>query len=113
MDKTIKQDHNKVRVDLVEPSFIMTIGKIMTYGIEEQGYVEGSWREVPDPINRYYAALMRHILAWRDGEKYDPQSGYHHLAHAGANVMILLWFEIRGKIKLRKEVKSNGRSKNI
>ena len=108
---SIKQDQGKVRIDLVEPSFIITVAKIMTYGIEEQGYKESSWKKVPNPINRYYAALMRHILAWRSGETHDPQSRFHHLAHAAANVMILLFFELKTTV-LRKEV-SNGKNTNI
>jgi hypothetical protein len=108
---SIKQDQGKVRIDLVEPNFIVTVAKIMTYGVEEQDYEEGSWKKVPNPINRYYAALMRHILAWRGGETHDPQSRFHHLAHAAANVMILLFFELKSTV-LRKEV-SNGENTNL
>lgn len=113
MDKSIKQDRGKVRVDLVEPSFIMSVARIMTYGIEEQYYLEDSWKEVPNAINRYYAALMRHILAWRGGNDYDDQSRFHHLAHAAANIMMLLWFEMTQGKSLRKEVNKDGKHTEV
>jgi hypothetical protein len=40
------------------------------------------------------AALLRHINAWRRGEKCDDESGLHHLAHALCNVAFLLELDI-------------------
>lgn len=97
-----KYDNGKNRIDLVTPDFIINIAKVMTYAIDEKGYEQNSWQKVPDPINRYYAALMRHILAWRSGEDYDKESKFHHLAHAGCCIMILLWFELKNKVIRRK-----------
>lgn len=100
-----KKDENKIRLDLIEPNFIISIAKVMTFAIEEKDYKINSWQEVPDPINKYYAALMRHVLAWRSGESHDKESGYHHLSHAGCNIMILLWYE--GKKALTRKRRKN------
>jgi hypothetical protein len=40
--------------------------------------------------HRFIAAAMRHLLAWRDGEDSDPESGYSHLGHALASIAMLL-----------------------
>ena len=50
--------------------------------------------KVPDAIDRYFDAHMRHMVAWRKGEALDPESGRHHLAHAGCNVIFLLYLEM-------------------
>jgi len=42
---------------------------------------------------------MRHLNAWRLGESIDPESGLHHLKHALTNVIFLMWFELKKKLK--------------
>lgn len=39
---------------------------------------------------QYVSAVLRHLLAWQDGEDFDPESGVHHLGCARANLGILL-----------------------
>jgi hypothetical protein len=56
-------------------------------------YEPDGWKSVPTPRMRYYDALQRHLLAWWNGEVNDPESGEHHLAHAGCCLVFLLWFE--------------------
>lgn len=57
--------------------------------VKENPYAIGSWVKVePD---RYRSALMRHLLAYyEDNNSKDEESGLSHLAHAAANVLILL-----------------------
>ncbi len=91
--KDVKKDKDKVRLDLVQPEFIEEVGEVLTFGAKK--YAADSWKEIPDPVDRYYAALMRHILSWRKGEKADPESGMPHLWHAACNCMFLSYFERR------------------
>ena len=56
-------------------------------------YGPDNWRRVTDAKNRYFAAMVRHITAWWGGEKFDPESGLHHLAHAGCCLLFLMWFD--------------------
>ena len=91
-DKDMKFDTGKPRVDLVEPTFILGIARILTYGAEK--YAPGSWKtNVKDPTNRYYAAAMRHLLAYKRGEIADTETGELHLYHAACNLMFLAYFE--------------------
>jgi hypothetical protein len=53
---------------------------------------------VPNGEERYKEALARHVIAYLEGEDLDsgPEgSGLPHLAHAGINVLFLLWYRAR------------------
>jgi hypothetical protein len=86
-----KNDKNKLRWDLLPIEAVEKIVEIVTHGFEKYG--ENNWKELENPEGRYYAALMRHLVAWRKGEKIDKDSGLSHLAHVGCNVFFLMWFE--------------------
>ena len=62
-------------------------------------YKAESWKDVENGENYYYDALLRHITEYREAledgnvkKEFDDQSGLHHLAHAGCNSIIVLWF---------------------
>lgn len=91
MSKDMKYDGDKVRLDLVEPDFILGVGRALTYGANK--YEAESWKTVKNRRNRYYGALMRHLMAWRKGELIAADSGIAHLEHASANLMFLQHFD--------------------
>jgi hypothetical protein len=92
---SIKFDGGKTRVSLVDPDYILGTAKILTFGADK--YEAGSWKKLPPAqIYRYKDALMRHILAYLDGENIDPDSGESHLYHASCNLMFLSWFQQQG-----------------
>lgn len=91
MEEGKKNDQDKIRLDLIEPSFIEVVGKVLTFGAKK--YEPNNWQKVDNPVNRYYAAAMRHLMAWREGEEKDPESGLNHLAHVATNIMFLMHFE--------------------
>jgi len=82
-----KDDKDKVQLDLIEPSFIMGVGKVLTKGAEKYG--KNNWQKLDDAADRYYAAIMRHLMAWRMGEKSDEDSGLNPMYHIAANAMFL------------------------
>lgn len=86
-----KNDEDKNRLDLIEPEFIEGVGEVLTFGAKK--YEPNNWQNVDDAQDRYYAALLRHLFAWRKGEKNDEESGLSHLKHAATNLMFLLHFE--------------------
>ncbi len=89
----IKFDSEKIRVDLLPPDALEEISKVLTYGAAKYG--DRNW-ELGMDWNRPYGALLRHLWAWWKGEDYDPESGIHHLAHAGCNILFLLSYMKRG-----------------
>ena len=58
-------------------------------------YAPWNWQQNTDQatINELLAALLRHTTAASDPSQsdYDDESGLHHLTHAGACIMILLF----------------------
>jgi hypothetical protein len=83
-----KDDGGKPRLDLIAPESLMALGAVLGHGAARYG--QGTWKAVPDGRDRYYAAALRHLLAWRAGERRDPSSGQPHMAHVMANAMFLL-----------------------
>lgn len=83
-----KWDNGKIRYELVPLSAIEALGKVMTFGATRYG-IE-TWRLLPKANDRYYAATLRHLFAYRNGEYLDKDSGMPHLFHALTNIAFLI-----------------------
>jgi Domain of unknown function (DUF5664) len=93
-----KYDNGKIQWWYMPIEPMKEILKVLSYGDTKYPAEDGcNWKRVPNAKKRYYSALMRHITAWWDGEKYDSETKLHHLAHAGTNILFLLWFELKGE----------------
>ena len=86
-----KFDVDKNRWDLLPWNAVAEIVKVLTFGARK--YAPNNWRYVPEARDRYFSALHRHMQAWWDGEKFDPETGLPHLAHAGCCLLFLLSLE--------------------
>lgn len=94
-DKTsLKNDRkdNKPRWELLPIEILEEVVKVYTFGAEK--YAENSWQNLENGKERYYAALMRHLVAWRKGETKDEESQLHPLSHVIWNAIALLWLEM-------------------
>lgn len=94
-DQSAKFDGEKLRYELVPVEVEEELAKVLTYGAKK--YSANSWQNVEPFNDRYYAALRRHLAAWRMGEKVDPESGMNHLSHALCCVAFLLSRELEVK----------------
>lgn len=65
---------------------------VLTYGALK--YERGNYKLVDDAPDRYYAALRRHLVAWRKGSAFDLETGLHHLAHAACCLAFLLGMDL-------------------
>lgn len=91
-----KFDGDKARTDLLSSKALLQIARVMGYGAQKYG--AQNWRK-GIAWSRVYAAVQRHLLAWQDGETYDPETGISHLAHAGCGIMFLLEYaETHGEL---------------
>lgn len=90
-----KHDKGKPMWDLLPWRQVAKIVDVMTFGANKYG--SNTWQGIDDGKNRYFAALMRHLTAWKDGEKIDPESGIHHLAHAGCCLLFMMWLDDKEK----------------
>lgn len=75
-----KFDQGKPDWSLLPMKSVEEVVKVLTYGAEK--YDRENWRIIPDAKNRYFAATMRHLTAWWNGERVDDETGISHLAHA-------------------------------
>lgn len=87
----MKFDTGKPRWTLLPWKQIEQIVEILTFGAKK--YADNNWQKVENSRERYFDAMQRHLIAWFGGEKTDPESGKSHLAHAGCNLLFLMWFD--------------------
>lgn len=86
-----KFDADKLPVDLVPGEAIEAIAQVLDFGRKK--YTENGWQSVPDAQRRYFAAALRHMIAFQKGEHFDPDSGLPHLDHALCNLAFLAFFD--------------------
>lgn len=78
----------KVPMHLVPPIAVAQMSLAFDNGAVKYGPF--NWREKTISSTVYYAAAMRHLQAWFDGEDLAPDSGVHHLAHVMACCAMVL-----------------------
>lgn len=92
MEKGLKYDTGKTPWHLLPWKQVEKIVDILNYGANKYG--PHNWKQGIDRYeDRYFDAALRHLLAWKNGEKNCPESGKSHLAHAATNILFLLFFE--------------------
>jgi len=84
----------KIRMSLNPIEALRAIAEVLTEGATR--YKPWNWLTDPAPYSVYLDALYRHLDAWAVRDDDDARTGFSHLAHAGANLMILLTLSIRG-----------------
>jgi Domain of unknown function (DUF5664) len=89
-----KHDNGKPAWDLLPWQQVGEIVSVLTYGARK--YSGEGWKRTPDASNRYFAALMRHLVAWRSGKAVDHETGLSHLAHAGVCLLFIMWHSGKG-----------------
>ncbi len=87
----VKYDGGKDRWDLLPWEEVRSVVRVLTLGAEK--YDDDNWKKVANSRNRYFAAAQRHITAWWDGERWDQESGIHHLAHAICCLLFAMWHD--------------------
>lgn len=93
MSDAIKHDDGKPPMHLVPRDAIESIARGLGYGAKK--YSAHQWRQGM-AWSRSYAALMRHAMAWWDGEDIDPESGLSHLDHILCNASFLATYNAKG-----------------
>jgi hypothetical protein len=85
-----KDDSGKRQWRLLPVYATECIVKVLEFGAKK--YAPDNWRKCEDTM-RYYDAALRHLLAWKSGEKVDPDSKMPHLWHAACNLLFLVELE--------------------
>lgn len=88
----IKSDMGKTDWSLMPFEAVEEINKVLEFGAKK--YEAHNWKKGSGfKYTRLLGSLLRHIFAYMRGEDKDPESGLSHLAHAGCNVIFLLYYE--------------------
>jgi hypothetical protein len=82
----------KNRVGLIPPEWLWALGDVLTRGSWK--YAARNW-ELGLSYAETLDCLLRHVVKWTAGERYDQESGCHHLAHAAWNCLALMTFDLR------------------
>ena len=89
-DQEVKQDAGKPDLRRLA-KFIPVLNataRVLEFGARKYPKNGGEgWRL--GPACRYESALLRHILAWINGEEIDVETGESHLAHAMCCLLFL------------------------
>ena len=72
---------------------LQAVAVVTTKGAEK--YTPDGWMHVPNGKERYMDAFGRHALALGSGEKFDPETGCHHLSQVIWNALASLELELR------------------
>ena len=78
----------KLRWDLLPLLEIEDIVKVYTSGSEKYG--DNTWQGLPNGIERYKAALLRHLVEYEKGNEVDEETGCLHLAQVAWNAIAML-----------------------
>ena len=94
----IKYDQGKNDWSLLPWEVIETAVNRFTVG--KSKYKAWSWTKVEDAKNRYEAAMMRHFVEYKKGNRWDADPNFKdkpstHLQAMLWNCIILTWFELQ------------------
>jgi hypothetical protein len=84
----------KIRHDLVPPWSLNEIARVYTYGTIK--YDDDNWWKGLKWKKDVFGCILRHVWKWFRGEKFDDESGLHHMAHAAWNCIAIMEYERNG-----------------
>lgn len=91
-----KLDAGKNRVGMVLGDFARALEQVSlvgTYGANK--YTDHGWLHVPNGVERYTDAMLRHWLAEHTGTSHDAQTDLLHAAHLAWNAIARLELMLR------------------
>jgi len=95
-DSGAKLDAGKNRLGLVLGDFsraLEQVGLVGTFGAAK--YSDGGWVDVPEGVDRYTDAMLRHYMAEARGDAVDDQTKLLHAAHLAWNALARLDLMLR------------------
>lgn len=87
----VRHDEGKTNWSLMPFEALEEINKVLEFGANK--YSANNWQEGTGfKYSRVLNSLLRHTFAFMRGEDKDPESGLSHMAHAGCNVLFILYY---------------------
>ncbi|RLB94820.1 MAG: hypothetical protein DRH26_00025 [Deltaproteobacteria bacterium] len=93
-DPGAKLDDGKLLAGILQqwPRALTAVLEVATFGAKK--YSRGGWQHVPNGVERYTDAMIRHLLK-EPLETADPDSGLSHEVHAAWNALSRLELMLR------------------
>lgn len=98
-----KLDAGKNRLGLVLLGFsraLEQVGEVGTGGAKK--YTDNGWKEVPNGVERYTDAMLRHLFEEGQRKYFDPDTQLLHAAHTAWNALARLELILIEQEKRRK-----------
>lgn len=92
----MKHDSDKPQFSMLKAEALLELVKVLTFGAKK--YSPDNWKLLANSQQRYFDAANRHLWQWKQGQKLDDESGYHHLAHAMASLMFIMQMDIEAEL---------------
>ena len=89
----LRFDDGKNKLELIPAEWIWALGDVLTQGAKK--YAERNW-EKGMKWGKMIGCALRHTFRFVVGERYDPETGCHHLAMAAWNMLALMSYDLRG-----------------
>lgn len=98
MSEPNKKDEGKEDWSLLPPIALRPVIRVLQFGATKYG--RHNYAEEQGILwSRFYAAALRHLTSWYEGEDKDSESGELHLAHACCCIIMLLIYQQITKFK--------------
>lgn len=91
-----KQGEGEKKIPFHTLPFAVLAEDAVAHGEGALKYGRHNWREGEVLASTYFAAALRHLFAWLEGEDLDPDSGLSHLTKARASLGVLRDAQIQG-----------------
>lgn len=88
----LRYNTGKNQVELIPPEWILGLGMVLTRGAVK--YASRNW-ERGMKWSYPVGCAMRHLFKFVCGERYDAETGCHHLAMAAWNCLALMTYDLR------------------
>jgi len=88
VDKAMRDNQGKMSWELVDFKSLEPMVEVLMFGATK--YAPDNWKK-GQPTSELLGSLFRHLIAYKDGETIDPESGKNHLGHAMCNLMFLVY----------------------
>jgi hypothetical protein len=92
-DEGLRYDEGKLRWDLIPVEPLEALARVYTIGAQK--YAEQNWRKGMK-WSRVIAPILRHLAAWRKGNRFDLEGQFEHLAAVIWGCVTLMEYERLG-----------------
>lgn len=88
LTKAKTDDGAKPPLAMVPPEGLRAVARVQAYGHRKYGDFNNFRKGME--VSRQANCIIRHVMAFMDGEDLDQESGESHIAHAATRCMFLL-----------------------